>query len=166
MPKVNRSCERCGDFFDAEESEVKRGRGRFCGLSCSSSRLRPSGRRRSSVECAYCKKKFEKTYSQKKKSKSGLFFCTRSHKDAAQRIGGIREIMPGHYGTTLTRYRVKALREISVVCNRCGYDEEKRILVVHHKNHDREDNDISNLEILCPNCHAIHHIVGMDLGGS
>ena len=52
------------------------------------------------VECAKCGKEFYKNESKKKNSKSGLFFCTRTCKDSAQTIGngGIKKIMPPHYG--------------------------------------------------------------------
>jgi predicted HNH restriction endonuclease len=36
----------------------------------------------------------------------------------------------------------------------CGYDEDERILEVHHIDEDRNNNDIKNLCILCPNCHV------------
>lgn len=41
-------------------------------------------------------------------------------------------------------------------CERCEYDK-KEILNVHHKDRDRKNNDLSNLELLCPNCHAEEH---------
>jgi 5-methylcytosine-specific restriction endonuclease McrA len=43
-------------------------------------------------------------------------------------------------------------------CQRCGYDDEVGILVLHHKDRNRENNHLSNLEILCPNCHALEHL--------
>lgn len=41
-------------------------------------------------------------------------------------------------------------------CERCEYDR-KEILNVHHKDRDHDNNDIGNLELLCPNCHAEEH---------
>jgi 5-methylcytosine-specific restriction endonuclease McrA len=91
-------------------------------------------------------------------SKSGLFFCSREHKDLAQRIGGIKEIQPDHYGEgKYSKYRTKALRFLEQVCNRCGYQEHPEILQAHHIDHNRSNNDIKNLEMLCPNCHALEH---------
>ncbi|WP_218813445.1 HNH endonuclease [Rickettsiella endosymbiont of Dermanyssus gallinae] len=43
-------------------------------------------------------------------------------------------------------------------CNRCAYNIEPRTLGVHHKDKNRNNNDISNLEVLCPNCHSLEHL--------
>jgi hypothetical protein len=39
-------------------------------------------------------------------------------------------------------------------CNRCGSD---KFLCVHHKDGNRHNNEISNLERLCKRCHQISH---------
>jgi len=38
-------------------------------------------------------------------------------------------------------------------CYVCGYNDDERILEVHHVDENRNNNDINNLKILCPNCH-------------
>lgn len=53
-------------------------------------------------------------------------------------------------------YRKKALDYYDKVCVRCGYSNELA-LEVHHKNKNRLDNSIDNLEVLCCNCHTIEH---------
>lgn len=51
-------------------------------------------------------------------------------------------------------------------CERCGYDK-KEILNVHHKDWNHGNNVMSNLELLCPNCHAEeHYLKGSWLGES
>ena len=43
-------------------------------------------------------------------------------------------------------------------CENCGISEWRGVkltLELHHKNGNHYDNDFDNLEILCPNCHAI-----------
>lgn len=44
------------------------------------------------------------------------------------------------------------------VCADCGYRERPEILQAHHKDEDRTNDDLDNLELLCPNCHAIRHL--------
>lgn len=43
-------------------------------------------------------------------------------------------------------------------CERCGYDKEMRILGVHHKDRNHKNNDLENLEVLCPTCHSLEHL--------
>jgi len=33
---------------------------------------------------------------------------------------------------------------------------------VHHKDRNRENNEIENLELLCPNCHSEDHFINGD----
>ena len=107
--------------------------------------------------CAYCNQTFIRSKSSLNKSKSGLYFCCREHKDLAQRIENgemFKEIRPSHYGNGKEVYRDIAFREYSHKCAVCGYDEDVDILQVHHKDSNRNNNDKTNLCILCPNCHA------------
>jgi len=159
---IERNCLQCQKTFQANKSDVNRGHAKFCCLSCSSkysAGKRPKGQ--PNVECALCKSPFYKTLARLKNSKSELYFCCREHKNQAQRIGGIKEIMPPHYGVSLKSYRDIAFRNLPHVCNRCGFFEYP-ILQVHHIDRDRKNNDLSNLEILCPNCHEVEHLLKGD----
>ena len=106
--------------------------------------------------CDHCGETFIRAKS-KTNSKSGKLFCSRICKEAAQKY--MIEIQPDHYGKGLGEYvyRKTAIEHYGYICQRCGYDKHKAAIVVHHKDHNRENNDLSNLEVLCANCHAIHH---------
>ena len=44
------------------------------------------------------------------------------------------------------------------ICERCGNSEwegQPIPLEVHHVNGDKTKNDLTNLQLLCPNCHAL-----------
>jgi ribosomal protein L37E len=56
----------------------------------------------------------------------------------------------------LRRIKIKLFGIKGKVCERCGYNKSE-ILQVHHKNRNREDDSIENLEIICPNCHYEEH---------
>ena len=108
------------------------------------------------VTCAYCGKKFFKTKSSLGNSRSGQYFCCRNHKDLAQRVDSgekFASIRPEHYGTAESNYRDKAFKNLPHKCAVCGYDEDERILQVHHRDSNRDNNSLENLTILCPNCH-------------
>ena len=52
------------------------------------------------------------------------------------------------------------IRRLDIIekCSRCGIDD-KRLLIVHHKDSNRMNNKPENLEWLCRNCHAMVHSV-------
>lgn len=41
-------------------------------------------------------------------------------------------------------------------CTRCG---SRKNLLVHHKDEDRTNNQVTNLEVLCKACHQSHHLI-------
>ncbi|MFA6476593.1 MAG: HNH endonuclease signature motif containing protein [Candidatus Paceibacterota bacterium] len=52
----------------------------------------------------------------------------------------------------------RLLEERGHNCERCRYNKVE-ILQVHHKDLDRGNNDLSNLELVCPNCHYEEHFL-------
>jgi len=52
--------------------------------------------------------------------------------------------------------KLRLLKQRGNACERCGYSKFE-ILQVHHKDRNRENNDVSNLELICPNCHFEEH---------
>jgi len=47
-------------------------------------------------------------------------------------------------------------------CQRCGYDEVPEVLELHHRDRDRKNNELTNLELLCPTCHSVEHYHARD----
>jgi hypothetical protein len=169
MKTITQTCQNCKIFFEALLKEVKRGNGKYCSKICSNESiknkqiLKYSKINQPNVECSYCKKMFYKNKHRQKFSKSGMFFCCREHKDLAQTLQfGLKEIQPTHFGTGGSSYREIAFRSKKHKCERCPYDKHPEILEVHHKDRDRENNTIENLEILCPNCHMEEHFLNKD----
>jgi len=158
MKFITKNCLNCNDEFKAEIRYINRGHAKFCSRKCSGVYNGNKSRKPPNVECAYCNKRFFKNKAQQKNSKSGLFFCCRKHKDAAQRLDGIKAIHPPQYGNGLYVYRKLALNNLPHKCNRCEYNRFIQTLVAHHIDHDRSNNQLSNMEILCRNCHWEHHL--------
>jgi hypothetical protein len=162
MATTKIDCLNCGQETYVENKEIKRGFGKFCSRKCygefKTNNVKPP---EPNVKCAYCDKMFYLCKTKRDASKSGFYFCCREHKDAAQRVGGIKEIMPPHYGTGRAdhTYRRKVFSTLGKpkVCERCGYDKHEAAIIVHHKDRNRMNDADSNLEILCANCHAIEH---------
>lgn len=111
--------------------------------------------------CAFCNKSFERKPSSLVNSKSGLYFCSRECKEQAQSISGgdkFVSLRPEHYDTGVSTYRKKALKHLPNSCIYCGYDKYIEVLEVHHKDQDRKNGQLDNLEIVCANCHlALHY---------
>ncbi len=65
----------------------------------------------------------------------------------------------------IRRHVLKKFLDLNFVaykCNRCSLEkwQNKRIkLDIHHRDGDKENNVIENLEYLCPNCHAVEHYI-------
>lgn len=52
--------------------------------------------------------------------------------------------------------KIRLVTERGTICERCNYDKTA-ILQVHHKNRNRDDNSMTNLALICPNCHFEEH---------
>lgn len=151
---MKKNCTHCNQEYEGKTKS------KYCSLKCLG--LNNRFRNTKVVECANCKINFNKRISELDKSKSGFYFCTRGCKDNAQKIGGIKEIMPDHYGTRITPHSIKFIKGIDKsCCTDCG-EKRKYLLVVHHIDSDRTNNDTTNLEIVCSNCHLKRHL---DLSG-
>ena len=102
------------------------------------------------VKCAYCGKEIYRSPSQLEKNQSGFFYCSRTcgnlHKNQ------LRE-KDGEWENSLSGYRAKAFKEYPHECFICGWNEDERILEVHHIDQNRNHNTKDNLVILCPTCH-------------
>lgn len=150
------TCICCGS--DIWERKCLTGKTKYCSVNC----FRKSSDRKITFKCAYCGTDFRRGPHRLKSSKSGLLFCSMPCKYRAQRIGGIKELQPAHYGNGKSRYRDKALRAYGENCmnigcqlRAAGIEIAPVMLDVHHRNGDRGNNETENLQVLCVWCHAI-----------
>lgn len=90
-------------------------------------------------------------------SKSGLYFCNRKCKDKAQKLGGIKEIMPSHYGTSEISNKTFIESIENPQCAGCG-ENKIYLLCVHHIDGNHDNNIKENFEIVCGNCHIKRHL--------
>ena len=77
------------------------------------------------------------------KNRQGIKYHTGSKKDKVKSQQAIK---------------MRLILERGKSCERCGYDKFE-ILQVHHINRDRTNNDLRNLELICPNCHYEEHLL-------
>ncbi len=146
---IKKICEKCQTIFLTRKGV---GKDRFCSPKCSQT-FTPN---RIKIQCSYCNNEFDRIPSKLQNSKSGLYFCNRECKEEAQKLGGIKEIQPPHYGTGKISYR-DFFTDEDYYCRRCKYQEFKCGIDIHHIDENRENNDLENLIPLCSNCHRGLH---------
>ena len=64
-------------------------------------------------------------------------------------------------GRTIYRRMIFEVSE-NIICSVCG-EENFSKLVVHHKDKDRTNNKLSNLQIMCTKCHTTYHNTWLNL---
>lgn len=152
--KITVQCSVCGHNFEKEKKKVneaiKNGWNFYCSEECKkhkNSKL---------CKCAYCGKEVWKTMSEIKKSKSGNVFCSRScatsFNNAYYKIGDSHPVK-GKIIEGSLNYRRNAFIAYEHKCLICGWNEDERILEVHHIDENHNNNNINNLCLLCPICH-------------
>ena len=150
MPSMKKvRCSVCGKEYEIElkryNQKIKDGTAFYCSKECKS--------HKGSIlcKCANCGKEIWKVKSQIEKSKTGNVFCNVSC--AISKNNKLFKTGENHPTYVGSNYRQRAFMTYPHKCVVCGYDEDERILEVHHIDEDRENNDIGNLCILCPICH-------------
>lgn len=152
-------CQTCQIDFSARSSEVNRGNAKYCTLTCFYKRKRP--KKQPNSKCHMCSKLFYRSPSSLN-TKTGYVFCSRVCKEEAQTIKAGNLFKIPHYGTENKNYRKIAFDTFLNQCNRCGYNKYPEVLVVHHVDRNRSNNNSKNLEILCPTCHMEEHYESKD----
>lgn len=143
-------CNNCKKEFLKAQRFIKKSKNNFCSPEC---HKEGSRKERVIVNCEFCGKKKEITPYDFKVAKTKKFFCSKNHQRLAQfSHNGIDYHC--NYTNGEYNYRKVAFRRLPNKCELCGYDEDIRILEVHHIDSDRSNNIIENLMILCPNCHT------------
>lgn len=149
----NKKCKICGKEFYAKPFHLNKGWGKYCSIECRS-KSQFNGKW---VECFNCGKKIYRTPRDYRKSRSKRFFCSFSCHCSWENKNVRCGINAPNWIVGVNAYRDIMKRSgIPRKCNKCGIGD-KRVLSVHHKDGNRRNNTIENLEWLCRNCHYIIH---------
>lgn len=150
MPKV--TCKLCKELFHAKPSHLKLGYGKFCSQKCSN-----EGKKKGKyVLCEHCCSKTWKTPRDFKRSKSKKYFCSKSCQTKWRNTYYSGSRHPNWQGGEFTYHKVMKEAGTKPLCKHCGI-KNKKVLVIHHIDHNRKNNTIDNLMWLCRNCHYLIH---------
>jgi len=154
--KVEITCEYCNNLFLKEIKLINynknRGINNYCSNKCANA-IRKTG---IDTNCAYCDKSIYVKLRYVRNNKSGNYFCC--HKHANLYLGVLRRgENHWNFNNVGSHYRIIALRNYPNVCSICGYNLVKA-LEVHHRDGNRNNNDIGNLDLLCPTHHKEYHL--------
>lgn len=151
MPNV--PCKVCGKSFYVKPSHQKLGWGKYCSIICRS-RSQKKGR---DVRCDVCGDEIHRSPQQIVHSRSGLFFCTKRCQTLWRNKYFIGDKHANWINGESSYREILKRAGIEVECRLCHVNN-KILLSVHHIDHNRQNNDISNLIWLCFNCHyLVHH---------
>ena len=141
--KPNTQCSTCNKKIYRRPCQIEKGRV-FCNPACYGLA------NRNESPCVVCGKPIMAQFHKTSCSRG----CANKHR------AGIK------YRLNSPKSKVKTLRAIKLrliskrggKCEECMYNTVE-ILQVHHMDRNRENNDFSNLKLLCPNCHCEEHIL-------
>lgn len=139
----NTTCILCTKPIYRRPNEITRNNGRvFCSMAC-------YGKfNRKEKPCLICETPILAHFNKKTCSRE----CANKHRT------GIKYKMNRPHDKVIAQRRLK-LRLLVLrgnTCELCGYNKTE-ILQVHHKDRNRQNNNLNNLKLICPNCHYEEH---------
>lgn len=134
----------CDKSIYRRPGEIKKNSGNvFCSLTCYGKFCRKE------KPCLVCGKPILAGLNKQTCSRS----CSNKHRIGIRyKLGGPRKDKVKAY----KMLKIRLIKERGEACERCGF-KKFEILVIHHKDRDRSHNELENLELICPNCHAEEH---------
>jgi 5-methylcytosine-specific restriction endonuclease McrA len=111
--------------------------------------------------CSYCGKKIENPYASKTNR-----YCSNECRYKHKRVEYIERWKNGEENGLKGKYQIATqirdylLEKVNYKCEKCGFSgvnpyTNNTILQIHHIDGDSSNNKEENLQVLCPNCHAM-----------
>lgn len=149
---ANAECGVCDKIFYAKSSHLKKGWGKYCSKKCQN-KSQMTG---VFVLCNVCSKEIWKMQKELRHSKSQNYFCSKSCQTRWRNTVYVGEKHHSWINGINTYRKLMKRHKISPICSHCQI-ADTRVLIVHHIDHNRINNTITNLMWLCRNCHYLIH---------
>ena len=135
-------CLQCGKLFYPARSQIKKGKGKFCSISCSVTfrNIRDNPAKRLEV-----REKIKLNHADVSGDKNPMY--GRRGRDAPSFIDG-RDSFGGS-----NTWRGIALANKEPICEMCNNEVSGRRMHVHHKDKDHGNGGLDNLMVVCVVCH-------------
>lgn len=113
------------------------------------------------LKCSECDAPLERTKQQVKRSMNGNHFCNNLCKNRF--LIKRRWKNPSAKANSYKHKRDAIIKRFNQTCIHCGYNEDCRMLDIHHMDGNHSNHDDSNLFSICTWCHTKHHRIGMKI---
>ena len=151
-------CKICKINFKRKKSQILLAKRHYCSVKCQNMDKR-KGR---IIACFVCKREVYIKNKDLKNSKSKKYFCNIKCSNLWLGSQNKVENHPNWVNGRAIYRDILNRKKGSKVCVMCKENNEI-ILVAHHIDHNRQNNNIKNLAWLCRNCHfLVHHYVEED----
>ena len=152
MYMENVICELCRKNFKRKRSQVLLAKRHYCSIKCQN-----LDRKKGQIfACCVCGLRTYKKNKDINNSESKKYFCGVKCSNKWFGSNHRSENHPNWINGKFSYSDILKRREAVKVCNLC-VEKDPRVLVVHHIDHDRDNNSLSNLVWLCHNCHFLVH---------
>lgn len=146
MRNPNTTCCGCGEPCYVRPNQLATQKMWFCSKECHG-----KGVYEKLAECAFCSNKFTKANSESK-------FCSRSCSNKGRRGIVYDGSNPGNKARAGELRRRQVIERDGINCNICGLEPvwsgKPLQHQVDHIDGNNKNHDLSNLRLLCPNCHT------------
>lgn len=133
------SCKVCKKKFEVKEYRLKTAK--YCSKKCYDIRNGHPIK----YNCLKCGKEFYYPPNRPRR------FCSHACANRMRHVDKTEPNKPNNFRRFWQR------RGIINECEKCGYNEVKEILGLHHIDENRNNNKRENLLVVCPNCHSLIH---------
>lgn len=142
--KPNTKCSVCGKHIYRRPCEIERSNnGVFCSMSCYGISCRKEH------PCVICGSSILASANKKTCSRG----CANTNRTGIQyKLGRTNKSKV----KSQRALKIRMIKERGDACERCRYSQVE-ILQVHHRDRNKSNNKLENLELVCPNCHAKEH---------